>query len=84
MLETVIKVIAEQLSIDESKISPESNLVDDLKADSLDVAALMLELEERYNVEIPDEELGSLKTVADIAAYLEQNSACQHGIFKRA
>ena len=68
MLETVIKVIAEQLSIDESKISPESNLVDDLKADSLDVAALMLELEERYNVEIPDEELGSLKTVADIAA----------------
>ena len=62
MLETVIKVIAEQLSIDESKISPESNLVDDLKADSLDVAALMLELEERYNVEIPDEELGSLKT----------------------
>ncbi|MBS1412519.1 MAG: acyl carrier protein [Christensenellaceae bacterium] len=75
MLETVIKVIAEQLSIDESKISPESNLVDDLKADSLDVAALMLELEERYNVEIPDEELGSLKTVADIAAYLEQKTA---------
>ena len=35
MLETVIKVIAEQLSIDESKISPESNLVDELKADSL-------------------------------------------------
>ena len=75
MLETVIKVIAEQLSIDESKISPESNLVDDLKADSLDVAALMLEFEERYNVEIPDEELGSLKTVADIAAYLEQKTA---------
>ena len=75
MLETVIKVIAEQLSIDESKISPESNLVDDLKADSLDVAALMLELEERYNVEIPDEELGSLKTVAAIAAYLEQKTA---------
>ena len=75
MFETVIKVIAEQLSIDESKISPESNLVDDLKADSLDVAALMLELEERYNVEIPDEELGSLKTVADIAAYLEQKTA---------
>ena len=75
MLETVIKVIAEQLSIDESKISPESNLVDDLKADSLDVAALMLELEERYNVEIPDEELGSLNTVADLAAYLEQKTA---------
>ena len=39
MLETVIKVIAEQLSIEESKITPQSSLVDDLKADSLDVAA---------------------------------------------
>ena len=75
MLETVIKVIAEQLSIEESKITPQSSLVDDLKADSLDVAALMLELEERYNVEIPDEELGNLVTVGDIAAYLEKKSA---------
>ncbi|HJA69088.1 MAG TPA: acyl carrier protein [Firmicutes bacterium] len=75
MLETVIKVIAEQLSIEESKITPQSSLVDDLKADSLDVAALMLELEERYNVEIPDEELGNLVTVGDIAAYLEKKTA---------
>ena len=74
MLETV-KVIAEQLSIEESKITPQSSLVDDLKADSLDVAALMLELEERYNVEIPDEELGNLVTVGDIAAYLEKKTA---------
>ena len=74
MLETVIKVIAEQLSIEESKITPQSSLVDDLKADSLDVAALMLELEERYNVEIPDEELGNLVTVGDIAAYLEKKT----------
>lgn len=75
MLETVIKVIAEQLSIEESKITPQSSLVDDLKADSLDVAALTLELEERYNVEIPDEELGNLVTVGDIAAYLEKKTA---------
>ena len=75
MLETVIKVIAEQLSIEESKITPQSSLVDDLKADSLDVAALMLELEERYNVEIPDEELGNLVTVGDISAYLEKKTA---------
>ncbi len=75
MLETVVKVIAEQLSIDESKITPESSLVDDLKADSLDVAALMLDLEEQYNVEIPDEELGNLGTVGDIVAYLEKKTA---------
>ena len=75
MLETVIKVIAEQLSNEESKITPQSSLLDDLKADSLDVAAFMLELEERYNVEIPDEELGNLVTVGDIAAYLEKKTA---------
>lgn len=75
MLETVVKVIAEQLSIDESKITPESSLVDDLKADSLDVAALMLDLEEQYNVEIPDEELGNLGTVGEIVAYLEKKTA---------
>ena len=48
MEEQVIEVIAEQLSMDKSKITGASNLVEDLKADSLDIAALMLELEEKY------------------------------------
>lgn len=72
MLEKIIAVVAEQLAMDESKITKDSNLIDDLKADSLDVAALMLDLEEQYNIEIPDEELANLRTVGDIAAYLEE------------
>ena len=70
MEQEVIQVIAEQLSMDPEKITGASNLVEDLKADSLDIAALMLELEEKYKIEIPDEELGNLRTVADIAAYI--------------
>lgn len=70
MLEKITNVIADQLSIDPSKVTPESSLIDDLKADSLDIAALMLELEEEYNIEIPDEDLVSLKTVQDIANYI--------------
>lgn len=70
MEEQVIEVIAEQLSMDKSKITGASNLVEDLKADSLDIAALMLELEEKYKIEIPDEELVNLHTVSDIAAYI--------------
>ena len=71
MLEKIIASVAEQLAIDPAKITAESSLIDDLKADSLDIAALMLDLEEQYNIEIPDEELVNLRTVGDIAAYLE-------------
>lgn len=71
MLEKIIASVAEQLAIDPAKITKDSSLVDDLKADSLDVAALMLDLEEQYGIEIPDEELSNLRTVGDIAAYLE-------------
>ena len=71
MLEKIIASVAEQLGMDAAKITAESALIDDLKADSLDIAALMLDLEEQYNIEIPDEDLINLRTVGDIAAYLE-------------
>lgn len=71
MLEKIIASVAEQLAIDPAKVTMDSNLIDDLKADSLDIAALMLDLEEQYGIEIPDEELANLRTVGDIAAYLE-------------
>ena len=71
MLEKIIASVAELRAIDPAKVTEDSNLIDDLKADSLDIAALMLDLEEQYGIEIPDEELANLRTVGDIAAYLE-------------
>lgn len=73
MFEKVKKVISEQLGVDESKIFESTSLVNDLKADSLDIAALVLDLEEQYDIEIPDEDLGKLTTVGAIAQYIESH-----------
>lgn len=71
MFEEIKSQIAKILNIDESKITLESNLLDDLKADSMDVATLLLEVEEKYNIEIAEEDLENLKTVKDIVDYIE-------------
>ena len=71
MFEEIRKAIAQQLRIPEDRITEESRLIDDLKADSLDVVELVMGLEERYGIEIPDEDLPTIKTVGDIIRYIE-------------
>ena len=61
MLEKMKEMIADQLSVDEDKITLESNFKEDLDADSLDLFELVMALEEEYGIEIPSEELESLK-----------------------
>lgn len=73
MFEQVAGMIAEQLGIDAAGIKPESRLVEDLKADSLDVVAMVMEMESQYGIQIPDEDLPKLKTVADVMQYIEDN-----------
>mgnify|MGYP000059870280 CR=1 FL=1 len=73
MLEKIIASVAEQLAIDPAKVTKDSNLIDDLKADSLDIAALMLDLEEQYGIEIPDEELANLRTVGDVVEFVDSH-----------
>ncbi len=72
VFEKIAEMIADQLGIDVSEIKPESRLEEDLKADSLDVVALVMEMESQYGVEIPDEDLLKLKTVADAVKYIEE------------
>lgn len=71
--EKVRDIIAKQLDIEAGTIKMESRLIDDLKADSLDIAELIMDLEQEFNIEIPDEELPKVQTVADIVGYLDQN-----------
>ena len=73
MFEQVAGMIAEQLGIDAAGIKPESRLVEDLKADSLDVGAMVMEMESQYGIQIPDEDLVKLKTVADVMQYIQDN-----------
>lgn len=71
--EKVRDIIAKQLDIDAGTIAMTSRLIDDLKADSLDIVELIMDLEQEFNIEIPDEELPKVQTVADIVGYLEKN-----------
>ena len=68
--EKVRAAIATQLDIDEAQITMESKLIEDLKADSLDVVELIMDLEQEFDVEIPDEVLPNVQTVGDIVAQL--------------
>jgi acyl carrier protein len=61
--ERVRKVLAEQLSVDVAKVTPEARFEEDLDADSLDLVEAVLGLEEELSVEIPEEEMESVKTV---------------------
>ena len=71
MLEKMKEMIADQLSVDEDKITLEYNFKEDLDADSLDLFELVMALEEEYGIEIPSEELESLTTVGAIIDYLK-------------
>ena len=70
--EKVRDIIAKQLDIEAGTIRMESKLIDDLKADSLDIVELIMDLEQEFGIEIPDEELPKVQTVADIVGFLDQ------------
>ena len=72
MFDKVCKMLAEQLKIDESKITPEAEVVKDLGADSLDVVELMMALEDEYGVTLPEGKVETVKTVQDIVSMLEE------------
>ena len=73
MKQTLIKLVAEQVSRDESDISMESNFMDELGAASLATVELVLALEDEFNIEIPDDVASTLLTVGDVFNYLEAN-----------
>lgn len=67
----VIDILADQLGVEKEKVKPESKLVDDLGADSLDTVEINHVLEDKFNISIPDEEVANLKTVQDLIDYLK-------------
>ncbi len=72
LFETIQAVIAEQLEIDVSQVTPEAKLVKDLGVDSLDIVELIMALEERFGIEIPDEQAEKIVNVGDIMRYIEK------------
>lgn len=71
MLEEMKEIIAEQLNCDAESITEATSFKDDLGADSLDLFELVMALEEKYEIEIPSEELTDLTTVGSVMEYLK-------------
>ena len=72
MLEKIQALLAEALNLPLEKVTPDAKIVEALGADSLDLVELLSQLEDDYGITIPDDEVESLVTVADIAAELEK------------
>ncbi len=72
MFEKVCKMLADQLNLPVESIKPESEVVKDLGADSLDVVELMMALEDDYGITLPETEVESVKTVQDIVDMMER------------
>lgn len=74
MFERIKEIIAEQLGLDDLEdITMDSSLIDDLEADSLDAVEIIMALEDEYDIEIPDKEAESFKSIGDICRYIEDN-----------
>ncbi len=69
--EKVIQIVSEQLSVDKGEISRNTSFVNDLNADSLDTVELVMELEDEFDLTIPDEQAEKLKTVGEAIDYIK-------------
>ncbi len=73
MLETVKEILANQLQVDVDSIREDTDIIDDLGADSLDVVEMLMAIEQEYGITVPDDVITSFKTVGDVAKYIENN-----------
>ena len=73
--EDVKRIVVEKLQVDEKQVTMEASFIEDLGADSLDTVELVMDLEEHFGVEIPDEDAEKLKTVKDAVDYITKKKA---------
>ena len=73
--ERVIDIVAEQLGVEKDKITPETSFVNDLGADSLDTVELVMELEEEFDINIPDDVAEKIQTVGQAIDFIEKNQS---------
>ena len=73
MYEKICELLAEKFDVDVSTLSENTSIKEDLKADSLDIVELMMDLEEECGVTIPDEEAAKMVTIGDLMKYIEEH-----------
>lgn len=72
MVETIIDLLAKQFRIDPATIDADTNIVEDLGADSLEIVDMLMAIEENFGIPVSDEEALTLKTVKDVADFIEE------------
>ncbi len=70
----VKRIIKEQLDVEEKDIKPEATFIDDLGADSIGLAELVLAVEEAFEIDIPDEDTEKIRSVQDAVSYIEAHT----------
>ena len=73
VFDKIKETIIEQLQVEESEITMETNLMKDLSADSLDAVEIIMAIEDEFGIEIPDEEAETIQTVQDLVRFVEDN-----------
>jgi acyl carrier protein len=75
LIDDVKEVVVEQLNVNADEVKEDSKFVEDLGADSLDVVELVMALEEKFDIEIPDSDAESIATVGDAVKYVESKNS---------
>ncbi len=73
--EKVIELVSKQMGVPQGKITPQTSFINDLGADSLDTVELVMELEDAFDMSIPDEDAEKIKTVGDAIKYIEERAS---------
>lgn len=73
--ERVIEIVCEQLSTSADKVTVETHFVNDLGADSLDTVELVMEFEEKFGIEIPDDQAEKIQTVGEAVQFIESKAS---------
>ncbi len=73
IFEKIRKLLAEQINISQDEIKMESDIINDLGADSLDVVEMLMAVETEFNVTVPDEIAMEMKTIGDVVSFIEKN-----------
>lgn len=74
VFERIREIICDQLDLEEDKVTMDSDIMEDLEADSLDVVDLVMSIEDEFGLEVPDDQIENFRTVGDVVRYIEENS----------
>ncbi len=72
IFDEIVELLSEQMNIDKSQLTPDTHFINDLHTDSLDMVEMLIALEDKYNISVPDEDAKGLETLGKLVAYVEE------------